>query len=165
MGSIKLIRYFMMAYPLRSLVMIGCFLFSGVAEGFSILTFLPVIDLVSSGKVTGDSGAVRFIETLLHFVGLAPSLPVMLGLIVAGITAKSALLMLAMKQAGYTIAHVTTDLRLKMIKALLAARVELLCKPAGRAPRQCDQQRGDESLNGLSSCHPFNIRHHPGLRL
>lgn len=132
MGSIKLIRYFMMAYPLRSLVMMGCFLFSGVAEGFSILTFLPVIDLVSSGKVTGDSGAVRFIGTLLHFAGLAPSLPVMLGLIIAGITAKSALLMLAMKQAGYTIAHVTTDLRLKMIKALLAAKWNyFVSQPAG----------------------------------
>jgi ATP-binding cassette subfamily C protein len=132
MGSIKLIRYFMMAYPLRSLVMIGCFLFSGVAEGFSILTFLPIIDLVSSGKVTGDSGAVRLIVPLLDFAGLAPSLPVMLGLLVAGIIAKNALLMLAMKQAGYTIAHVTTDLRLKMIKALLAARWNyFVSQPAG----------------------------------
>lgn len=132
MGSIKLIRYFMMAYPLRSLVMIGCFLFSGVAEGFSILTFLPVLELLSSGKVTGNSAVVRFIETLLHFVGLAPSLPVLLGLIVLGITAKSALLMLAMKQAGYTIAHVTTDLRLKMIKALLAAKWNyFVSQPAG----------------------------------
>jgi ATP-binding cassette subfamily C protein len=132
MGSIKLIRYFMMAYPLRSLVMIGCFLFSGVAEGFSILTFLPVLELLSSGNVTGDSTAVRFIGTLLNFVGLTPSLPVMLGLIVAGITAKSALLMLAMKQAGYTIAHVTTDLRLKMIKALLVAKWNyFVSQPAG----------------------------------
>jgi len=122
----------MRAYPLRSLVMIGCFLLSGVAEGFSILTFLPVIDLVSSGKVTGNSGAVRFIGTLLHFAGLAPSLPVMLGLIVAAITAKSALLMLAMKQAGYTIAHVTTNLRLKMIKVLLAAKWNyFVSQPAG----------------------------------
>jgi ATP-binding cassette subfamily C protein len=132
MGSIKLIRYFMMAYPLRSLVMIGCFLFSGLAEGFSILTFLPVLELLTSGKVTGDSAVVRNIETLLHFVGLAPTLPVMLGLIVAGIAAKNAFLMLAMKQAGYTIAHVTADLRLKMIKALLAAKWDyFVIQPAG----------------------------------
>lgn len=132
MGSIKLIRYFMMAYPIRSLVMMGCFLFSGVAEGFSILTFLPVIDLLAGGKVTGDTGAVKFIGSLLHFAGLAPSLPVMLGLIVVGITVKSALLMLAMKQAGYTIAHVTTDLRLKMIKVLLAAKWNyFVSQPAG----------------------------------
>lgn len=132
MGSIKLIRYFMLAYPFRSLVMVGCFLFSGVAEGLSILTFLPVIELVSGGKAIGNSGVERFIGTLLHFVGLAPSLPVMLGLVVAGIAVKSALLMLAMKQAGYTIAHVTTDLRLKMIKALLAARWNyFVSQPAG----------------------------------
>jgi len=85
------------------------------------LTFLPVLELVASGKVTGNSGAVRFIDTIVQFVGLAhPSRYAWL--IVAGITAKSALLMLAMKQAGYTIAHVTTDLRLQMIKALLAAK-------------------------------------------
>lgn len=96
------------------------------------MTFLPVLELLSSGNVTGDSTAVRFIGTLLNFVGLTPSLPVMLGLIVAGITAKSALLMLAMKQAGYTIAHVTTDLRLKMIKALLVAKWNyFVSQPAG----------------------------------
>jgi ATP-binding cassette, subfamily C, bacterial len=131
-GIIKLIRYFMMAYPLRSLVMIVCFLFSGLAEGISILTFLPVIDLVSSGKLASNSSAVRFISTLLNFAGLAPTLPVMLGLIVAGITAKNALLMLAMKQAGYTIAHVTTDLRLKQLKALLAAKWDyFISQPTG----------------------------------
>jgi ATP-binding cassette subfamily C protein len=132
MGIIKLIRYFMAAYPIRSLVMIVCFLFSGLAEGVSILTFLPVIELISSGKVTGNSSAVRFIGTLLDSVGLAHSLPVMLGLIVAGITAKSALLMLAMKQAGYTIAHVTADLRLKQLQALLGAKWDyFVSQPTG----------------------------------
>lgn len=132
MASIKLIRYFMSAYPLRSLVMIGCFLFSGLAEGVSILTFLPVIELLSKGNIAGDSSIARFIGKLLDFAGLAPSLPVMLGLIVVGITVKSALLMLAMKQAGYTIAHVTTDLRLKLIRALLAAKWSyFVSQPAG----------------------------------
>lgn len=132
MGSIKLINYFVIAYPFRSLVMIGCFLFSGLAEGISILTFLPVIELVSDGKVAENSAIVRFIGTLLDFAGLPHSLPVMLGLMVAGITAKNALLMLAMKQAGYTIAHVTTDLRLKLIRALLAAKWNyFVSQPAG----------------------------------
>jgi ATP-binding cassette, subfamily C, bacterial len=132
MGTIKLIRYFMAAYPIRSLVMIVCFLFSGLAEGVSILTFLPVIELVSSGKVSGNSSVVRFIGTLLDSVGLAHSLPVMLGLIVAGITTKSALLMLAMKQAGYTIAHVTADLRLKQLQALLGAKWDyFVSQPTG----------------------------------
>jgi ATP-binding cassette, subfamily C, bacterial len=132
MGITKLIRYFIMAYPIRSVVMVVCFLFSGLAEGISILTFLPVIELVSSGKVVENSSAGRFIGTLLDFAGLAPSLSVMLGLIVAGITAKSALLMLAMKQAGYTIAHVTSDLRLKQLKALLAAKWDyFVSQPTG----------------------------------
>ena len=132
MGSLKLIRYFMTSYPLRSVVMVGCFLFSGLAEGISILTFLPVIDFISSGKVVGNSSAIRFVVGLLDFVGIAPSLPVMLGLIVAGITAKSVLLMLAMAQAGYTVAHVTTDLRLQLIKALLVAKWNyFVSQPAG----------------------------------
>jgi ATP-binding cassette subfamily C protein len=58
----------------------------------------------------------------LNIAGLSPSLPAMLGLIVVGITAKSIILMIAMKQAGYAVAHVTSDLRLNLIKALLAAR-------------------------------------------
>jgi len=132
-GSLKLIRYFMAAYPLRSLVMIVCFLFSGLAEGISILTFLPVIELVSSGQGAGNSGVARFIGAMLDFAGLPSSLPVMLGVIVAGIAAKSALLMVAMKQAGYTIAHVTSDLRLQQLQALLAAKWEyFVSQPAGQ---------------------------------
>jgi len=112
----------MMAYPGRSAVMIGCFLVSGLAEGLSVLTLLPVLQLAIPGDITGDSLILRIITTILATVGLQPTLPAFLFLIVAGISLKSSLLWLAMKQAGYTIAYVTSDLRLNLIRALMSAR-------------------------------------------
>lgn len=122
MGILKLIIYFMKAYPWHSVLIICCFLFSGLAEGLSIMAFLPVIQLGTSGNLVGDSSIVRFIKVVLNVMGLPPDVPALLGLIIAGITVKNVILMLAMKEAGYTAAHVTADLRLSLIKALMTAR-------------------------------------------
>jgi len=122
MKSLNLIKYFMMAYPGRSALMICCFLVSGLSEGLSVLTLLPVLQLAISGDIAGNSLILRIISTILATVGLRPTLPALLFLIVASISLKSSLLWLAMKQAGYTIAYVTSDLRLNLIRALMSAR-------------------------------------------
>lgn len=122
----------MKAYPWRSVLMIGCLLFSGLAEGISILTLLPLMEIATSGGITGHSSIGLIVKNALDVLGLEPKLPVMLGLIVIGITVKSTFLFFAMKQAGYTVAYVTTDLRLMLIKVLLAARWNyFISQPAG----------------------------------
>lgn len=112
----------MKSYPMRSALMIACFLFSGFADGFSILTLLPLVEIVTSGNITGNSNIGLFVRNLSLSVGIEPTLPAVLSLVIVGITIKSAFMFLAMKQAGYTVAYVITDLRLKLIRALLAVR-------------------------------------------
>ena len=55
---------------------------------------------------------------------LAPTAAVLLALIVGGTALKAALILLANRQVGYTVAHIATDLRLGLIRALLATRWE-----------------------------------------
>ena len=43
-------------------------------------------------------------------------------IVVSAITLKGALTLLAKRQVGYTVAHVGTDLRLDLLRALLTAR-------------------------------------------
>jgi ATP-binding cassette, subfamily C, bacterial len=122
MVGLKLVMYFMRAYPWRSALMVCCFIFSGLADGIGVLTLLPIIDSISSGGNAPQSGIGLVMKHVLEIVGVEPRLPALLITLVVVVWTKGAFLLLAMRQAGYTIAHVTTDLRLKLIRALMEAR-------------------------------------------
>jgi len=131
-GSIKLIFYFFEAYPLRSMIMVGCFLFSGLAEGVSIVTLLPLIDIMQSGGPSSGSWIGILLKKTLHSYGLKPNLPIVLAIFIIGIGVKGLFMLVAMKQVGYTVAHVTSDLRLKLIKSLMNANWNyFINRPAG----------------------------------
>jgi ATP-binding cassette subfamily C protein len=57
----------------------------------------------------------------------------MLGIILVGVTLKSAFLLIAQRQVGYTAAQVGTDLRLQMLRAVLRSKWEFfLHQPVGK---------------------------------
>jgi ATP-binding cassette subfamily C protein len=60
----------------------------------------------------------------LGMFGLQPSIGLLLPIIVGAMALKAGFILLAKKQIGYTVAQVATDLRLALIRALLAARWE-----------------------------------------
>ena len=60
----------------------------------------------------------------LHAVGLQPTAEVLLALIIGGTVLKAALVLLANRQVGYSVARIATDLRLALIRALLSTRWE-----------------------------------------
>ena len=74
---------------------------------------LPILDALMGGEeaLQQDQGAGRFVMWTLRTLGLDPSLGVLLGFIVVGITLKSIVLFLAQRYVGYTVARLATDLR------------------------------------------------------
>lgn len=120
--SLGFIIYFMRAYPARSALMVVCLLLSGLFEGIGVATLLPLLELATEGGVGGETGLGELVRDLLAVFGLEPAPGVLLGLIVAGLACKAILLWIAMRQVGYTVAKVTADLRLSLIRALLEAR-------------------------------------------
>ncbi|MEW6298407.1 MAG: ABC transporter ATP-binding protein [Thermodesulfobacteriota bacterium] len=139
----RLLLVFARAYPGRSLAALGCLFFAALAEGIGLASVLPVLSFATAtdGGSSGLQGAVgggasrltRWLDAFLSGVGLQPSFGLLCTLIVMGMVGKAGFVLLAQRQVGYTVAHVATDLRLALLRALLAARWEYYIRqPAGR---------------------------------
>ncbi|TWI56732.1 ATP-binding cassette subfamily C protein [Pseudomonas duriflava] len=110
------------AYPGRTLLMLISLLLAGIAEGVGLTTLLPLLS-IALGDQSHSELSLKVIG-VLNSVGLEPTLVTMLIVIVAGLCLSSALVMLGNRQVGYAVAHVATDLRIDLIKALLGSRWE-----------------------------------------
>lgn len=114
------------AHPRRSLTTLACLLLAGAAEGLGVSTVLPLLTIAlpeSASSVPGSTPALAGIITRgLAVVGVAPTIGTLLLLIVAGMSIKAGLLLLANRQVGFAVARVARDLRLQMIRSLLDAR-------------------------------------------
>ena len=120
----QLFRHFFATYPVRSMVMVLALTVGALAEGVGMVALLPLINLVIAPDETqGATGALMLhIERAFAFAGVELSIEALLIVIVGMITTKSVLMVVAMTQVGYTAAHVAMQLRIRVIRALLAAR-------------------------------------------
>lgn len=119
--SFSAFGFFLRRYPARTALMLASLLFSGVLEGIGLFTLLPLLSLAEGGQHEPSSLTVG-INSFFDALGLTPSFEVLLGFIVATMAAKGLLILLAMRQVGFTTAHVGTELRLDLIRALMKAR-------------------------------------------
>ncbi len=107
----------MRAYPWRTTVMLLALIVAGIAEGFSLTTLLPLVSLAAGEPLGGSLG--KLVSDAFEMLHLAPSLGPLLLVIVVSTVIKSALILLANREVGYTVALVATDLRVNFIDALL----------------------------------------------
>ncbi len=132
---IKLAR----AYPQQSIVMVFALLLAGIIEGVGLSMLLPILTIATGRPIgtaqpaagsTGSNGSAleKLVTDGLSALGISPTVGVLLLIFIATITVKSALVLLANKQVGYTVARVATDLRLQMLRALLASRWQYFLK-------------------------------------
>jgi ATP-binding cassette subfamily C protein len=127
----QLLLVFARAYPRRTLVVLLCLLLAAIAEGIGLSSLLPLLGLATKINTaspgppeSGHSSLARVADTLLAAFGLRPTIELLLLVITSGMMLKAALLLLAQRQVGYAVAQVATDLRLALVRALLAARWE-----------------------------------------
>jgi ATP-binding cassette subfamily C protein len=121
--TMKLLLVFSRAYPGRTLLMLACLLLAAVAEGLGLSTVLPLLGIVADRSPSDSHNQIsRTVTDVLARIGLEPTLGTLLALIVAAMFVKSALVLVAQRQIGYTVAHVATDLRLELLRTLLGSR-------------------------------------------
>ena len=125
----QLILLFARAYPARTAVMLACLLLAGVAEGISVAGGVPLITSVASPTASETAparagGVGWYVSAALRGLGFEPTTGVLLLLVASGIFVRAVLVLLANKQVGYTVAHMATDLRLTLIRAVLRSRWE-----------------------------------------
>lgn len=129
----RLLITFARNYPLNSIIMVLALLLAGLMEGVGISMLLPLIG-IAIGNQTGagslqavkngasNSMLERMITDGFNSLGVTPTLGMLLIVIIATVTLKSGLMLLAKKQIGYTVARVATDLRLEFLQALRVSR-------------------------------------------
>jgi ATP-binding cassette subfamily C protein len=139
-----LLKTFARAYPLQSAIMLVALLVAGLVEGVSLTALLPLLNRVlgrpdSPGsdatalEPDSDSGVGDTLLSGMEGMGLTPSVEMLLVVIVLGSIIKGGLVLLAKKKVGYIVAQVATDLRLSMLRAMLASRWEYyLHQPIGQ---------------------------------
>lgn len=128
----RLLLAFYRLHPQRTLIMLVCLLFAGAAEGIGLSTILPLLSVALGKEGQDDGGFAQKIIDIMTSLGLPTTVGMILTVIVVGMTLKSALVLLANRQVGYTVARVATNLRLELIRSLLASRWEhYLRQPAG----------------------------------
>jgi ATP-binding cassette subfamily C protein len=137
-----LLKTFARAYPIQSAVMLFALLIAGLIEGVSLTALLPLLNqvLVKPGTpgedasgVGADSEVGDFLLGAIEAAGFTPGVVALLIVILLGAILKGGLSLLARQKVGYIVAHVATDLRLSMLRAMLASRWEyFLHQPVGR---------------------------------
>ncbi len=138
--------------PRRSGVVLLCLLVAGVAEGIGVSSLLPLIAALDEGAGSGSTLSRGIVDTL-QGIGLNGHPAVLLSLLVAAMTLKAGLVLLAMRQVGYAVADVATRIRLDLVDALLKARWGFFVhQPLGRFANAIglESYRAGEAYNGLA---------------
>ena len=150
---------FFRAYPWQTLFMLLALLFAGFAEGVGLSALLPLINIAIRNNAAGNSEELPAQQNMLESVvtdflnttGINPDIGSMLAIIVISLTLKNLLLLVANKQVGYTAAHVATDLRLKLLRAVLSSRWEyFISQPIGKITNALATEAQRSSLSFVS---------------
>ena len=129
-------------YPRRTILMVGLLVLAGLFEGIGVAALLPVISAgveqpaVSPDQAqTGLDAVSTAVRSLLEFLRIPRTLPVLLATVVVAIFLKGAFRWLAMRQVGFSVARVGRDLRERLVLALQNVRWNYFTsQPSGYFP-------------------------------
>jgi ATP-binding cassette subfamily C protein len=129
----KLFIAFWRAYPAKTALALGGQLLAGLVEGFGLMAVLPLLATLSPDMAARlPKGLTRLMQKALDFIGLTPTVGLLLSIFIVIITLKCAIVLLANRQVGFTVALVSADLRLEFLRSLMSARWEYyLRQPVG----------------------------------
>jgi ATP-binding cassette subfamily C protein len=125
-----LILKFARSYPKQSLMMMLALISAGVVEGVGLTALLPLLQKainvpaadVAATDLTANSDIGNLVNSALSFFDIPSTVGSLLTVIMVGVLLRSLLILLADRKVGYTVAHVATDLRLSLLRALLSTR-------------------------------------------
>jgi ATP-binding cassette subfamily C protein len=124
----RILLYFARLYPLPSALMLGALLLSAAADGIGMSAVIGLFSLaenlpLSEAEIADlDNGFQKSFFAFYGALGIQLTVQVLLVTIVCAIWFKAILTVLAKRQVGYTVARAATDLRLRLLDALMSAR-------------------------------------------
>ena len=131
-GAWPMLRHFIQAYPSRTVLVVFALVVASILDGLGLSMLLSMLNL-ATGETDDPSLPEQLALSLTESLGLEPSTGVLLGLGVSLIAVKAVFVLLANRQVGYTVAHVATDLRLNLIRAITNSQWRYyIAQPVGR---------------------------------
>ncbi|MDB4542878.1 ABC transporter ATP-binding protein/permease [bacterium] len=125
---------FFRSYPRASLVTVFAFLFSGVAEGIGLLSFVPLLYFSLGGGANpgnpedgtplGLMQDVEILSQISNLLGNAMSIEVVIVAIFIGLTLNNYFILLANRQIGITTAKISFDFRVQVLRSIYRSRWE-----------------------------------------
>ncbi len=131
-GAAAMLLAFVRAYPWRTALALFALIIAGVLDGLGLSLLLSMLNL-ATGTAEDPSMPERVALDVVDWLGLEPTVMSLLTLGIAMIALKAVIVLLANRQVGYTVAHVATDLRLQLIRAVMRSRWRYyLAQPVGK---------------------------------
>ena len=124
----KLMIKFARDYPGQTVVVLLALISAGIVQGIGLTAMLPLLQKAinlsnpEAASSATTSGIENFINSVLQSLGVTPTIGSLLVVILIVTILKSLLVLFANRKVGYTVAHVATDLRLSLLRSLLATR-------------------------------------------
>lgn len=125
-STVRVLRDSFRLYPWQSAAVIASIVISGFAESLSLLTFLPLLSLGmgqmnGSGEEKADISSIeKTFSSAFAAAGLEMSLGLLLIVMVVAVTVKGAATLVTKAYVGVVAADVATDLRIQLIRSLMA---------------------------------------------
>ncbi len=121
-GTRRLIGELARRYPGQTAFLTVAVLTAGAAGSIGLSAMLPALELAfgSGSADTGQNPFTRVLLDVLDNLRLAPTITVLLTVIVVGTGVKSLLIFLAEQRMGYMAADIATELRLALLRAVTA---------------------------------------------
>ncbi len=119
----RILLQFARSYPWQSLIVLLCLILAALLEGVGLTAIAPLLGVVTASEPSSHPSALETatLDALARFDIPRELTPLVL-IILAAFVVKAIFVILSNRQVGYTVAHVATDLRLGLLRALLAAR-------------------------------------------
>jgi ATP-binding cassette subfamily C protein len=121
---VRMLVYFGSRYGRQSALVLLCLLLAGALEGIGLSALIPVLALVTEtdAGASESSQLGAAVSEAFSFVGVEPSLQLLIPSLIVLFWIKAFVVLFAKRNVGYTVARVAKDLRLELLRALLAAR-------------------------------------------
>lgn len=125
--TLRFLGHFLRMHPVRSAAAIALLGLAGMLEGVGIVSLIPILQVADGGSAEA-TGVSLYITRGLALVGVQPTLTALLTILFLAILAKAAVVWVAMTQVRVTIIWVVRSLRVRLLRALLGARLRLFVR-------------------------------------
>ncbi|HXC59084.1 MAG TPA: ABC transporter ATP-binding protein, partial [Steroidobacteraceae bacterium] len=121
-GSLRMLGVFVRTYPGRSTVALVSVFVASLFEGLGMSMLLSMLSLAGGSSTAPPSKPQQVAMNVVSHLGINPTALNLLFVAVVLISMRGVMSLYANRQVGYTVAHIATDLRLALIRAMMGAR-------------------------------------------